>query len=141
MAKRTKYDADDEKLREMGLDPDKMTIRERFEALGGVPDGNPLPMVPSGSPGDGKSVPTQKKRHSESDSAALFEQNATGNPFSAIKPCKVDHRSPEGATNTGSGTDFCHVGLGRAKTASGTAPVASGTISQAIGGAQMALCL
>jgi len=141
MAKRTKYDIDDERLREMGLDPDRMTIRERFEALGGVPDGNPLPMVPSGGPEDGKPVPTPKKRPSESDSATLFDQNATGNPFSAIKPCKVARSGPEGATNTGSGTDFGHVGLERAKTAPETARRASGTISQAIGGAQMALCL
>lgn len=141
MAKMTNYDIESEKLRKMGLDPDTMTIRERFEALGGVPDGNPLPMVPSGGPGDGKSVPAPKKRPSESDSATLFDQNANGNPFSAIKPCKVAHSGPEGATNTGSGTDFGPVGLGRAKTASGTARIASGTISQAIGGAQMALCL
>lgn len=140
MAKRARYDADDERLREMGLNPDRMTIRERFEALGGVPDGNPLPMVPPGGPGDGKSVPTQKERPSESVSATLLCPNTTGNPFSAIKPCKVAHSGPEGDTNTSSGSDFGHVGLGRAKTASGTARRASGTISQAIGGAQMALC-
>ena len=141
MAKRTNYDADDEKLRKMGLDPDKMTIRERFEALGGVPNGNPLPMVPPDGPGDGKPVPAPKKRPSESDSATLFDQNATGNPFSAIKPCKVARSGSDGATNTGSGTNFGPVGLGMAKTASGTARRASGTISQAVGGAQMALCL
>ena len=37
MAKASKFESDDRRLREMGHDPDVMTIRQRIEALSGLP--------------------------------------------------------------------------------------------------------
>ena len=42
MALMTKYEEDSEKLRKMGLDPDRMTIRERHESLYGPVGGKSL---------------------------------------------------------------------------------------------------
>lgn len=100
MARKTKYDTDSDKLREMGLDPEKMTVRERFEALGGVPEGSPLVPTRQGMPTDEKPRPTQKKRPSESVSAGFSTTHATRNPFSVIKPCKCAKNGSDDAKNT-----------------------------------------
>ena len=142
MAKRTQYDIESEKLRQMGLDPEKMTIRERFEALGGVPEGTPLTELLKSVPGTKKSDPTQKKLPSESDSATFSGVDPTRNPFSAIKPASVAPRGANGHTNTGSSAK---VGVGtkangkRGEKASNTRSDVSGTMVFIMDGAQMAL--
>ena len=105
MAKRSQFDIDGDKLREMGLDPDRMTIRERFEALGGVPEGSSLVPTPQDVPAGEKSRTTQKKRPSESVSAAFSTTHASRNPFSVVKPCKCAKNGSDDAKNTCSVTE------------------------------------
>lgn len=45
MARKNQFKENCDKLRAMGYEPEKMTIRQMFEALGGQPKGEPMDMI------------------------------------------------------------------------------------------------
>ena len=142
MARESRFESDSRKLREMGLEPERMTIRERFEALGGDPEGSPLAIVTDGGRKDENRLGGTKKRPSEAVSVALSDTLVNRNPSDTENAQKRALRGPDDATNACSGTksvDFGgtdeKVGIGTPNTRS----VVSDTIVSVRGAAQMAL--
>ncbi len=142
MAMASKFESDGRKLREMGLEPERMTIRERFEALGGIPEGSPLAIVTDGGRRDENNPGGTKKRTSEAVSVALSDTWAKRNPSGTENAGKRTLSVPDGATNACSGSkpvDFGRTDENVGPRTPNTRSVGSDTMVSMRGAAQMAL--
>lgn len=99
MALRTKYEEDSKKLREMGLEPDKMTIRERHEALYGTVEGKSLTETAPGLKKQPQrheiTTPATKDADEGAYGANEFVETPSKTENSAFSQCRNDSYAPK----------------------------------------------
>jgi hypothetical protein len=91
MAKRLQYDIDSEKLRGMGLNPEKMTLRERHEALNGPVGGKSIIEIIERAHGVKFERKSDDSHAKNDDSGAIVRMEN----IQVVKVPKFEHKNTE----------------------------------------------